>query len=477
MDKEKILKPKVFISYAWTSDDYKEKVRRFATDLMNDSIDVIIDIFDLKPGQDKNSFMEKSVNDETVTNVLILLNREYAEKADGRRGGVGTETQILSNEIYKSVEQDKILPIIFENGPHKEVYKPAYLESRIHFDLASPEQFEREYVSLVKRLCGNDVSPKPELGPRPKWADENETVNYGVRGKIHNIKRSLSPDERGKELRSALQDIQNVIIECFVELEENLGEETIISSYMSSLKVRNDYLDLICGLNIASEDGELLADFFESVYSNALNKGIKGEFQLTLLHEIFLYTIAILYRNRKFDIIGYIFGKTYFVTVSGMRKNDNYRLFYDYNPRFDNAIKNRDNKNYLCGTAHFWLENLHKDACTRDDLTFADLLCFQYSIFGKENKGETPWFPITYTYSLENQVFVDFAYRFLSIEHIKHMSTIFGYDSIEDFNVSLEEGSKQIKEGVFRQIRHPNAFERAPVIFTHIELEQVGTKR
>lgn len=474
---EKILKPKVFISYAWTNDSYKEKVRDFAKNLMDDSIDVVIDIFDLKPGQDMNSFMEKSVNDASVTNVLILLNKEYAEKADGRMGGVGTETQILSNEVYKSVEQEKILPIIFEKGSKGEVYKPAYLESRIHFDLASPEQFEREYVTLVKRLCGNEVSPKPNLGPRPKWVDENETVNYAIRGKIKSIKRSLSPEERDQEVRGALHDIQKAITECFVELEEDFRDETIISSYISSLTVRNDYLDLICALNVGHKDIEILADFFEVVYSNSLNQGIKGEFQLTLLHEVFLYTIAILYRNRRLDAIGYIFGKTYFITVLGRRQNDDYRLFCNYNTKLDNAISNRDGKKYLCGTAHFWLENLHKDACTRDELTFADLLCFQYSIFGKENRGGHPWFPITHNYSNQNQVFIDFSFRFMSTEHVNRVSTIFGYDSIEEFKDSLEEGSKRVKEGVYRGIRYMGAFGRAPIIFDHVELEQIGAKR
>ena len=477
MHKEKILEPKVFISYAWTNDDYREKVRKFATDLMNDSIDVVIDIFDLKPGQDMNRFMEKSVNDPSVTNVLILLNKEYAEKANGRKGGVGTETQILSNEVYKSVDQDKIIPIIFEKGPDGEDCKPTYLDSRIHFDLANQEQYERQYVSLAKRLCGNDISPKPKLGPRPKWIDEDVSVNYAVRGNIKSIKRALSPEERDQEVRSALRYIQNDFIECFGELEESIELETIIKSYESSLNIRNGYLDLITGINISNEDGVILADFFEAVYSNSLNQGIKGEFQLTLLHEIFLYTIAILYRNRKFDTIGYILGKTYFITVLGRRQNDDYRLFYNYNIRLDNAISNRDGKKYLCGTAHFWLENLHKDACTRDELTFADLLCFQYSIFGKENRGGHPWFPITHNYSNQNQIFIDFSFRFMSIEHVNRVSTIFGYDSIEEFKDSLEEGSKRVKEGVYREIRYMGAFGRAPVIFDHIELDQVGTKK
>lgn len=72
--------PKVFISYAWGSEDYKMKVRSFATDLMNDGIEVVLDQWSLKEGNDTYAFMEQSVTDSTITNVLILLDPVYEKK-------------------------------------------------------------------------------------------------------------------------------------------------------------------------------------------------------------------------------------------------------------------------------------------------------------------------------------------------------------------------------------------------------------
>lgn len=46
--RNRIEHPKVFISYAWGSEDYKIKVLSFATDLMNDGIEVILDQWSLK---------------------------------------------------------------------------------------------------------------------------------------------------------------------------------------------------------------------------------------------------------------------------------------------------------------------------------------------------------------------------------------------------------------------------------------------
>lgn len=101
--KQRIEHPRVFISYAWGTEEYNEKVILFATDLKRDGIEVVFDRWQLKEGNDTYAFMEKSVTDESITNVLVLLDPVYAKKADQRAGGVGTETQIISPEVYNKV--------------------------------------------------------------------------------------------------------------------------------------------------------------------------------------------------------------------------------------------------------------------------------------------------------------------------------------------------------------------------------------
>ncbi len=104
--------PTVFISYSWTSPDYEQRVMDLATRLSSDGVRVIIDKWDLKEGQDKYAFMERMVTDDDVSKVLMLCDREYGEKANGRLGGVGTESQIISSEIYDKVDQEKFVPVV-----------------------------------------------------------------------------------------------------------------------------------------------------------------------------------------------------------------------------------------------------------------------------------------------------------------------------------------------------------------------------
>lgn len=74
--------PKVFISYSWHPEENKIRVEQLARRLMSDGVDVTIDVWSLKDGQDKYVFMEKMVTDTEINKVLIICNQDYAEKAD-----------------------------------------------------------------------------------------------------------------------------------------------------------------------------------------------------------------------------------------------------------------------------------------------------------------------------------------------------------------------------------------------------------
>ncbi|WP_159688489.1 SEFIR domain-containing protein, partial [Cognatazoarcus halotolerans] len=93
--------PKLFMSYSWSSPTHEQWVIDLATELRESGIDVILDKWDLKEGHDAISFMEQMVTNSEIKKVAIVSDQTYAAKADGRAGGVGTETQIISKEVYQ----------------------------------------------------------------------------------------------------------------------------------------------------------------------------------------------------------------------------------------------------------------------------------------------------------------------------------------------------------------------------------------
>lgn len=142
---------KVFISYSWTPESNKKWVEKLAHRLENDGVEVVIDFKDFRLGHDKYAFMERTVNDDTIKKVLIICNKTYKEKADGRVGGVGDESTIISSHLYGSVRQEKFIPVVNEFDEKGRPFLPNYLASRMYANLTD---FERGYSELLDNIVG-----------------------------------------------------------------------------------------------------------------------------------------------------------------------------------------------------------------------------------------------------------------------------------------------------------------------------------
>ena len=142
--------PKLFISYSWSSPEHEQWVLNLATELREAGIDVIYDKWGLKEGHDAFAFMEKMVTDPEIKKVVIICDRVYAEKADGRSGGVGTETQIITPEIYGKENQDKFVAIVAERDENGNEYLPTYCKSRIYIDLSDTDLYATNFEQLLR---------------------------------------------------------------------------------------------------------------------------------------------------------------------------------------------------------------------------------------------------------------------------------------------------------------------------------------
>ena len=93
---------KLFISYSWTNQDHETWVLNLAKELVENGVHVVIDKWDLKEGQDSYSFMEKMVSDTEIQKVLIISDKKYADKANGRDGGDRKSTRLNSSHPSSS---------------------------------------------------------------------------------------------------------------------------------------------------------------------------------------------------------------------------------------------------------------------------------------------------------------------------------------------------------------------------------------
>ena len=453
MSKPKIEHPKIFVSYAWGTDEYQSKVLSFATDLVNDGIDVQLDKWSLKEGNDTYAFMEECVTDSSITNVLILLDEQYKTKANSRSGGVGTETQIISPEIYNKVKQEKFIPVVFERGVNGEVHKPAYLKGLLHFDLSISERYDNEYQRLVKRLFGIETYQKPELGNKPSWLDSTPTVSTKIRSAYSVLKSNLSDKVQTEKFVSYLFQLRDMILE-FRNDEGLCGSslDKYISAYTNTKPIRDEFLQLMQYVSYVKDSEQYIANILEETW-NILKRenSLLNEIKLTLLHEIFIYVIAIYYKNKNYDSLAYTLQKTYFTYEHSKNSAKNFNIFYFHNQNFDNAMSKRDDKNYYSGTAQYWIENICTEYCSKNELIFADLLCFNYSVFGKDYRHDWYWFPKTYVYGgHENAMMRTFAVKLQSLEYLSKASQIFGYNDLQALITKFAEVEEKSKTGVFR---------------------------
>lgn len=472
--KPSIENPKVFISYAWSNEEYQNKVLSFATALMNDGVDVLFDKWSLKEGNDTYAFMEKSVVDEKVTNVLILLDPVYEEKANNRQGGVGTETQIISNEVYNKTDQTKFLPIVFERKENGDIPKPVYLKQTLHFDLTNDDTYDTEYRRLVKTLYGVEVYKKPEKGNKPAWVDEQIDANsIKCIVKYESIKKLSLESDRFLRLKSEAAKISSKLIEYSFTTNESY-----VSMYDELLPIRDEILSLFLILPYVRDGVKPMINLIEKVYSvYCVNKHLKeNTVKITLLHELFLYLVAICYRNELYSEIGYLFTRSYY---SGEydRELKSFVVLRSYNDQMDREVCKLDDKNYLCGTAEYWIKHINVDVCSKSEFVFADVLCFNASIFVQSDVRDYYWFPLTYPYMSDNydSPFRAFSKRLESKEKLEDALKIFGFDSIEGFKKRFQEVLDNPSRDL-QNFRYMNSFDAPQSVFQYISYDKLGTR-
>jgi TIR domain len=159
-------RPTVFISYSWESTAHQEWVLHLAERLRADGgVNVILDRWHLRLGQDKTLFMEENVAESDF--VLVVCTPEYAEKANKRRGGVGYEAMIITGELAADVHQTRFIPVL-RQGAWDKTSMPRWLTARTGADLRGDPYKESEYEGLVRELHGEHLKA-PQLGPKPTF--------------------------------------------------------------------------------------------------------------------------------------------------------------------------------------------------------------------------------------------------------------------------------------------------------------------
>jgi hypothetical protein len=320
--------PKLFISYSWTSPDHERWVLNLANELCENSVDVILDKWDLKEGHDSNAFMEKMVTDPEIKKVALICDRMYAEKADGRSGGVGTETQIISGEVYAKQDQNKFVAVVVERAPDGKAFLPTYYTSRIYIDLSDQDLYATNFEQLLRWIYDKPLYVKPDLGKKPSFLDDQPAINLGT---TTCFRRALDALRNNKEYAAgALTQYFDVFVQNLEQfrISEKQGEfdDHVIENIERFIPYRNEALEIFLALaqfRDTQETYRQLHRFFEGLIAYLYRPPNVSSYRdwdfdnfKFIVHELFLSAAASLLKYERFPALAYLLRHHYYVEKS-----------------------------------------------------------------------------------------------------------------------------------------------------------------
>jgi hypothetical protein len=448
--------PKVFLSYAWSDPEHKERVRLFANRLIGKGVEAILDIYDNKPGHELNSFMEQAVTDKTVTHVLVITDKTYADKADARTGGVGTETQLISSEVYKKIDQTKVVPLVFERTEEGKACLPTYMKTRHYIDFTDESQFESNFDELIRHLYNQPKYVKPPLGPIPDFVTPNRHAaeKIPLLAKPASSSSQLGFDSASAELLNILKHLRQI------GGDDKPADERIIDG----INYAEPYVNaLINEVDILLRDDDLgdkkLIEKIDRLLTRAkaqqgplpgVNSWRESDYEHVgfIVQELAMSVIALLVKHRRYSAIYSLINRTYFYkTHLGEQRAVTFKGFYEYTQILDEYRNRRLNLNRVSIAADVHKENASKfDAIDFEEMRNADSLLYLLTRFYSPDNRYEWWFPKLSVYGHRFEGHIDPLGELISKARAKEIAKMFGLDTVDDLiqahKAAVELGSK-----------------------------------
>ncbi len=476
---------KIFISYSWGSKEHQDWVVNLGTRLMNDTVDVVLDKWSLKDGHDIHSFMEEMVKSNDIFRVLIVSDSKYKEKADEREGGVGTETQIITPNIYSNQKQDKFIPLVLERDEEGNPCLPIYLASRKYIDFSKEEHFEDSYEELLRNILEAPAIPKPKLGNRPPVYITENKINLSVtNSKIRSIEnqikktQSLNPKYLNDFTETFLDNLWEFQLKEVPQDIKSYGE-LLVENLRSYKPLREDFIkfiDLISGDEFKI-DSDIIIDFFENAPTyqkprEKIGSWNPAEFDIfkIIFHELFLYVVAVCLKNKDYNLLSDILNSKYFIKDPYSRSQEptSFMFLYDYHENLESYMRSTYDK--VTGFGDYVISNL-SEQIRKENIILSDTICYVVSYMINPT-DDFNWFPNTFLYQQERKF--DFFEKITSKKHFEKVKSIFDVSNENELKDKLE----FIKEGSSERMRYGRGgFNRIPFVHELIKPETIAIYR
>lgn len=200
---------KVFISYAHTNAEHKTRVKFIASELrVNYGLNVILDEWSFRKGQDLNKAMEDSGTKSDI--ILIIGDKNYVDKANERMGGVGRESIIFSDTYMKNVKSDKytILYAFTEKDEEGDPIIPNYMKGINSFDLTDKSKDLEVIDEIGREIYEEPKEIAPPIGSKPDFSKNTNMQSIRKMKLVDNIDNKLLKDII-EDIKAELKEIDS----------------------------------------------------------------------------------------------------------------------------------------------------------------------------------------------------------------------------------------------------------------------------
>lgn len=215
--------------------------------------------------------------------------------------------------------------VVTEKDESGRPYLPTYYKSRIYIDLSEPDNYTENFERLLRWIYDKPIYVKPELGKKPLFLSDSEPISLGT---TVIFKRAVDALKNSKPYAfGALNEYFEIFtqnLEKFrIEKWDGEFDDAVINNIRAFLPYRNEAIKLFITLARYVPQKDFIQDlhrFFETLIPymykpEHITSHRKWDFDnfKFIIHELFLYTIAIFVRFERFQEVSLPLSQQYYV--------------------------------------------------------------------------------------------------------------------------------------------------------------------
>ncbi|GAB6152940.1 hypothetical protein JCM17380_16900 [Desulfosporosinus burensis] len=295
--------PTVFVSYSWDNLTHQQWVLNLTNELRRKGIDATMDVFETQlETVNLNAMMISKIKNSDY--IVIILTENYAQKADGLKGGVGFET--LLTMPYLRDNLGKLILIMRHQGDYTKVF-PFHYKDVYAIDMSGDRTQPDKLDELVYKIFNVPMYEMAELGPIPELKPKKglgSSMPVDVANRLIPKLKKITDMDKNQFLKNVYHQLCKKLEEMFEQTkqanqefdyscEEITSRKTIFYAYVDGNKVTG--IKIWYGSSMGFSEGiyfqfgSRISDNNDNSYNEMINCEVNSNNELQLKRSMYAF--------------------------------------------------------------------------------------------------------------------------------------------------------------------------------------------